>query len=187
MPWMIAKKGEEYCVYKKGADGKPMGKTKGCHSSRKKAEGQMAALHANVLESVELAHGELRDRVRAALEIRYAIDPSTMEGLWVKEMYADRVIYEHSGKMWQLSFEVDERGDVHLAADEAVVLLKFVPITEEHVGVQSIAAVAQPFRILESEQDSDSLLFEGCVLIDEVLSQGGGPKGRYYSAEFNTR
>jgi len=185
MPWMIAKRGEEYCVYKKGADGKPTGKTKGCHSTRKKAEGQMAALHANVMESVVLAHEDIRDRLRVALDTRFAVDPSSTLGIWIKKTYPDSVVYEYSGKIWKMGYSIDEQGEVILGTGEEVVLPNYVAV-EEHIGMHTIAAIAQPFRILESDDDSKkSLHFEGCVLIDEVLSQGG--KGRYYSKEFNTR
>ncbi len=50
MPWMIRKKGTEWCVYHKGADGNPTGKTKGCHSTEAKAKAQMRALYHFVKE-----------------------------------------------------------------------------------------------------------------------------------------
>ncbi len=50
MPWMIRKKGTEWCVYHKGADGNPTGKTKGCHSTEVKAKAQMRALYHFVKE-----------------------------------------------------------------------------------------------------------------------------------------
>ena len=184
MPWIIAKKNEEWCVYKKGSDGKPTGKTKGCHPSKKKAEAQMAALHANVLESVELAHEDIHDRLRVALETRYAVDPSTMEGIWIKRTYPDKVVFEYMGKLWELPYTLDEQGVVILDAGEKEVLPSYIPV-EEHVGMHTIAAIARPFSILESEGDEKILRFQGCVLVDEVLSQGG--KGRYYSKEFNDR
>lgn len=183
MPWIIVKKKSEWCVYKKDADGKPTGKTKGCHPSRKEANDQMAALHANVMEA-ELAFEDVRDRVRAALEGRFAVDPSSMEGLWVKKTYPDSVVFEYKGKLWEIDYTIDERGDVVLAAGETEVVDSFVPV-EEHIGMQTIATVSQPFRILEAAEDTMNLHFEGCVLVDEVLSQGG--KGRYYSREFNDR
>ena len=108
MPWMIVKKEDEWCVYKKDSDGKPTGKTKGCHPTKKKAEAQQRALYHFVHESVE-----------------------------------------------------------------------------EHVGMRTIGAVARPLSIMESEGDEPSLTFQGCVLIDEVLSRAG--QKRYYSMEFNDR
>jgi len=51
MPWAIAKRGDEYCVYKEDADGNPTGESLGCHNSRKQAEKQMSALYANVEET----------------------------------------------------------------------------------------------------------------------------------------
>lgn len=51
MPWMIVSANDEHCIYKKGEDGQPTGKSLGCHPSREAAMKQMAALHANVKES----------------------------------------------------------------------------------------------------------------------------------------
>lgn len=178
---MIAKKGKEWCVFKKGADGKPTGKQKGCHSTEKKAKAQVAALHANVLESVALAHEDIRDRLRAALETRFAVPTDSMEGIWIQKTYDDEVVYEYAGKLWKIDYTVDDQGEVHLGNNEEVVVPNYVAV-EEHVGMHTIAAIAQPFRILESSDD-DGLHFEGCVLVDEVLSQAG--KGRYYSKAFN--
>ena len=52
MPYEIRKSGNQYCVHKK--DG---GKKMGCHSSRKEAEAQIAAIHIN--EHKEKADGLL--------------------------------------------------------------------------------------------------------------------------------
>jgi hypothetical protein len=51
MPWLIRKQGDKYCVYKEGADGKPTGASRGCHSSRTAAERQRRALYREVEES----------------------------------------------------------------------------------------------------------------------------------------
>ena len=50
MPWTIKKRDDEWCVYKKDADGNPTGDTLGCHPTRSEAEKQIAALEANVQE-----------------------------------------------------------------------------------------------------------------------------------------
>jgi len=140
---------------------------------------------SKVLESVQLAHEDIRDRLRVALETRYAIDPSSMEGIWIKKTYDDRVVFEMNGKYWELYYTLDESGEIVLDAGEKVVIDTFVPVVESHVGAQTIGSITRPFSILESEGEDKSLHFQGCVLVDEVLSQGG--KGRYYSKEFNSR
>lgn len=53
MPWVIVKKGSQFCVHKEGPSGGPTGPSLGCHSSRAKAERQRRALHANVEESAQ--------------------------------------------------------------------------------------------------------------------------------------
>jgi hypothetical protein len=52
MPYIVKDSGEEgsdtrYCVYKKGPDGQPEGKSFGCHPSEEKANNQIAAIYAN--------------------------------------------------------------------------------------------------------------------------------------------
>lgn len=49
-PYIVAQTGTEsepFCVYKRGADGKPMGESMGCHPSREQAQEQIAAIWAN--------------------------------------------------------------------------------------------------------------------------------------------
>ncbi len=53
MPYMIVKKGDRWCVYKKDADDEPVGETLGCHDTEKEAQDQLAALYANEPEAQE--------------------------------------------------------------------------------------------------------------------------------------
>lgn len=50
MPWIIRKKGDQFCVYKEGADGRPEGDSLGCHANEGAADRQRQALYANVKE-----------------------------------------------------------------------------------------------------------------------------------------
>lgn len=52
---MIQKSDKGYCVFKKGMDDAPSGKSLGCHPSRKAAQRQVKALYANVDDVKELA------------------------------------------------------------------------------------------------------------------------------------
>lgn len=47
MPYIIIRRDDQYCVYKEGADGQSSGESLGCHSSRREAERQIAAIEAN--------------------------------------------------------------------------------------------------------------------------------------------
>jgi hypothetical protein len=48
MPYTISRnEKDEYCVYKKDADGAPMGETLGCHPSQDKASAQIGAIEAS--------------------------------------------------------------------------------------------------------------------------------------------
>ena len=47
MPWVIKKAGDEWCVYKEGADGQATGDSLGCHDTEAQAKDQLAALYAN--------------------------------------------------------------------------------------------------------------------------------------------
>src|SRR3990167_6847159 len=46
MSYVISKKDKEFCVYREGDDGKPMGQSHGCHPTHDKAVAQMRALYA---------------------------------------------------------------------------------------------------------------------------------------------
>jgi len=66
MPYMVEKNGPEdkpYCVYHKGADGRPTGETLGCHPSDEDAQRQIAAIWANEGKA-EKAATEHRCRLR---------------------------------------------------------------------------------------------------------------------------
>lgn len=58
MPWVIRKRDNEWCVYKRGPDGEPTGDTLGCHETRDEAEAQIRALHANVHEGRSVAEAK---------------------------------------------------------------------------------------------------------------------------------
>jgi hypothetical protein len=58
MPWSVAKKNKQFCIFKEGADGKPSGETLGCHDSREEANKQLAALYAS--EGKSLTADELK-------------------------------------------------------------------------------------------------------------------------------
>ena len=47
MPYMIVEKENEFCVYKKDEEGKPIGDPFGCHESKEQADDQIAALYAS--------------------------------------------------------------------------------------------------------------------------------------------
>lgn len=48
MPWEVKKDGDQFCVFKEGAEEKVPG---GCHETEQKAKDHMAALYANVEEA----------------------------------------------------------------------------------------------------------------------------------------
>lgn len=47
MPYVVQAKDNQFCVFKRDANGQPTGDALGCHASRDKAQQQMAALYAN--------------------------------------------------------------------------------------------------------------------------------------------
>lgn len=51
MPFVIRKKGSQWCVYTQGPDGGPNGEAHGCHNSEDGAKRQMAALYVHVPEA----------------------------------------------------------------------------------------------------------------------------------------
>lgn len=52
MPYTIAKRDGEFCVYKKDADGNPMGESLGCHPTEKEAVAQIGAIESNSSEKM---------------------------------------------------------------------------------------------------------------------------------------
>jgi uncharacterized protein len=51
MPFVIARRGSQWCVFTQGPGGGPQGETHGCHETRKEALAQMAALYVHVPEA----------------------------------------------------------------------------------------------------------------------------------------
>jgi len=47
MPYIVRKRNNEHCVFKKGPDGEPEGDSLGCHKTPEEAEAQIAAIWAN--------------------------------------------------------------------------------------------------------------------------------------------
>lgn len=54
MPYTIVSWGDEFCIYKKDAEGNPIGETFGCHKVREDAEKQLAAIVISEAEKVEV-------------------------------------------------------------------------------------------------------------------------------------
>lgn len=52
MPWIVRKQGEQFCVYRQGADGEPVGPSRGCHPTQEQAQAQQRALYANQVKSM---------------------------------------------------------------------------------------------------------------------------------------
>lgn len=63
----VEKVNERYCVYKKGEDDQPEGKTLGCHPSKEKADAQIAALYANEAKAMLPKMQEMRFRPGGAI------------------------------------------------------------------------------------------------------------------------
>lgn len=53
MPYLIRKRNGEFCVFKKGTNGEPEGKSLGCHATRAEASAQLRALYVNTKEASE--------------------------------------------------------------------------------------------------------------------------------------
>src|SRR3990167_5892266 len=64
MPYVISKKDKEFCVYREGDDGKPMGKSHGCHPTHDKAVAQMRALYAAEGKSFDIFGEEAKSTKR---------------------------------------------------------------------------------------------------------------------------
>ena len=82
MPYVIKKNktdsGTEYCVHKEGADGKPMGKSHGCHPTHDKALTQMRVLYAAEGKSFEMFGFELTENTES--------NDDEIDSVWMKDL-----------------------------------------------------------------------------------------------------
>ena len=102
MLYMTMKDGDEWCVRKKGPDGKPMGDSMGCHASEEEANKQMAALHANVQE-YDNSFNDHIERVRTAFEKQFNplnLVQSGMLSPWVTDIFEDKVTVRVGEEMY---------------------------------------------------------------------------------------
>lgn len=117
MPYMIEKKENEFCVYKKGSDDKPTGDSFGCHPTEKEAQDQIAALYASeksmsINEYVQVIRDKIRERLLP--------DKQEIVDIWVEEVYADYVITNENGEYYKLPYIIDENQEIVLGEKQEV-------------------------------------------------------------------
>ncbi len=136
-----------------------------------------ALLQADSLDTIRsLVQKALRDKFTTAYyEYSYA---------WIRDLFADQVVFDHNGKLWQASYTIDRSGDLPRAVlgEPVEVLVAYVPIAD--------LADAEPVPAVESDValDGDVVpLVETAVRRDgtvplKIIQAGWGSSG-FYPAE----
>jgi len=128
MPWKAVKEKEQFCVYKEDAEGKPAGKTLGCHPTKAKADAQLAALYANEPQAERAV--SLHDIYQ---QVNDAVEASASEGMypWLNDIYDDNgqlfAIITAGGKLYRMPLMMDGPNVVLGSLTE--VEAQFQPIT----------------------------------------------------------
>ncbi len=117
MPYTKKKNGDEWCVYKKGADGEPEGDTLGCHPSEAEADAQIAAIHANEDKSLKVGRRNSAvdlARIQAAHDTLYELGAECKkgEGDDDKSIDLDKTMVAYGGDIKALG--ITPEGNVHV-------------------------------------------------------------------------
>jgi len=147
MPYVIKHNDDQWCVYKEGDNGESMGETLGCHPSESEAKDHLAALYANVEESVpeearkmnllerlwhklsEIFKGQPKQPIAQSLSLSTAMMDAMMllgEDAYVIDVYlvADQVavLYNSGGKLYTVAISEAPDGTVMLGEPLEVII-----------------------------------------------------------------
>lgn len=117
MPYLKQKKGDEFCVYKKGADGEPEGDALGCHASEQECNDQLAALYAsenkkavlNGLSDKTLSFEDVLNEIRSDFWAQFKPEESSQpvyqeDAGWIEEVYDEYVIVSKNGEHYRVRY-----------------------------------------------------------------------------------
>ena len=130
MPWIVKKNGEQFCVYKKGADGQAEGDSLHCYEgddAEERAKSYVKALYANSDDmqlQIHLSGDSLDQRATAVREgfvktfqPAYS-QPSTDSYYYIREIYDEYVIVDDGGKLFKVSYTKTDDGLTFEARDK---------------------------------------------------------------------
>lgn len=129
------------------------------------------------------SHGTTHTLVQKALRDKYTTSYYEYSYAWIRDLFADQVVYDFNGRLWQCTYVIDRSGDVPKAVlgDTAEVLVCYIPIAD---------LVDDPVPAVESDVSLDGdvvPLVETAVRRDgtvplKLIQAGWGSSG-YYPAE----
>jgi hypothetical protein len=94
------------------------------------------ALSGDPLQEAERSHDQTRQAVHQALRDQYRQGDDDF-GPWIREIYDDKVVFEHDGDTFQSSYTIDDDENVTLG-DRTEVEIQYVPVvkpaTESGIG-----------------------------------------------------
>jgi len=181
MPYMTKKnEKEQICVYKKGADGEPEGKTLGCHLTQEKADAQIAAIWAseNTAKSFEL--NEIIREVETAWF--QAFEPQSLEAgkerkSWISRTFNDFVIVEREGVLFRYEYRIAQDGS-YVWTDPQKVEKQESYYAVKAVGDWELDVLGCPYGGPEGGKDSQGEYFDAATKFHE--DKFGLPPAVYY-------
>jgi len=142
------------------------------------------ALSGDPLQEAERSHDQTRQAVSQALRDKYRQGDDDF-GPWIREMYDDKVVFEHDGDTFESSFTIDDQDNVTLG-DRIEVEIKYVPVvtpaSESDAGIGEgdgiptddlVPLVEAWVPLVEKALRSD-----GSAAV-KIIEPGQGSSGRY--------
>lgn len=126
-PYTIKKKGNKYCVYKKGANGQATGKSLGCHDSKKKAVAQIGAIESNTEEERDIQAGRVYYMIEqqlAEMDYDYPWIVDYMHG-----SDGNYMVFTAGGKLYRADFSISTNDEVEV--DQVREVKLDYPVIEE--------------------------------------------------------
>ena len=130
----------------------------------------------SMAEAGFMSFNDIRSRLNTALQARLNM-PDSVDGPWVQDVFDDRLIYSLAGKMYQLDYSIDDKGNVTLGDPfEVMQVTTYEPVTE--AGTEILAGDFVPLEEKAVAKDGTTQL--------KIISPGWGSSG-YYSKEMLAR
>lgn len=136
------------------------------------------ALAGDPLQEAERSHNEQRELVSQALRDKFRTGDEDY-GPWIRDMYDDRVIFEHQGDTFQVTYSIDDDENVTLGEKVEVEIryvAKVTPAQEslEDIPVEDLVPLVERFTpLLEKAMRGD-----GTAAV-KIIAPGQGSSGRY--------
>lgn len=175
MPWLVQKNGDEWCVYKEGANGDPVGDSLGCHETEAEAKRHLRALYANVKEF----GGSMDDfinRVRTSFERTFNLDAGPgNDPIWVTDVFPTHTVVRRGERYFKVPFTASDDEIAFAPRDKwQVVDLAYVPVGET-VADETVREMVQDTLVSEFGGQVPSVPFAPGVDVKALLEGDPDP------------